>query len=77
MPNLPPFPFGVEPKIGRLGNGLLALTCGRPGIWLWVAEEDKLDAGWAPWDLTAHHNRASPADSAQRYNDTQFALDYR
>ena len=76
MPNLPPFPFGVEPKIGRLANGLLALTGGRPGIWLWIAEEENLDAGWAPWDLTAHHNRASPADSAHRYNATQFALDY-
>ena len=73
VPSLPHFPFGVEPKLAKLPNGLLVLTAGRPGIWLWVATDPP--TRWVSWDLTKHHNDNYP-DTAHHYNLSTFDNDY-
>lgn len=45
----------VEPSVLRLSNGALALSGGRPGIKLWLAD-DKIGKAWQEIDLMAHHN---------------------
>lgn len=39
LPPVPTVPSGVEPKIVRLGNGLLVVSSGRPGIYIWIAQD--------------------------------------
>ena len=48
-------PFGVEPKIVKLPNGLLVISTGRQGQFLWVADDPP--ESWTPWNVAAHHNR--------------------
>ena len=48
-------PFSVYPCLRRLDNGLLALSAGRPGLFLWLCE-DGLGDKWLPVNVTAHHN---------------------
>jgi hypothetical protein len=52
--------FSVAPQIVRLANGVLALSTGRPGIFLWLADDPR-GTHWQPIDLLAHHNAALPA----------------
>ena len=59
--------------MAKLSNGLLVLTAGRPGIWLWITSDPP--ARWTPWDLTKHHNENYP-DAAHHYNLTTFENDY-
>jgi hypothetical protein len=47
----------VEPSLVRLSNGALALSGGRPGIKLWLAD-DRVGKDWQAIDLMAHHNAA-------------------
>ena len=79
---IPSAPIGVEPKLGRLNNGLLVVTAGRPGLYLWVAEDPtarrRAGAGgagsnltapltWQGFNIAAHHN-AAVTDPALRYS---------
>lgn len=45
----------VMPQICRTSDGVLALSTGRPGLWLWLST-DKRGKNWQPIDLMAHHN---------------------
>ena len=44
-PTVPATPTGVEPKIERLPNGLLVISAGRPGLYMWVAEDPTTGSG--------------------------------
>ena len=57
-PPLPSIPWGVEPKIVKLPiSGRLVISTGRPGLFVWVANDPPED-GWTPFNLAAHHNAA-------------------
>ena len=43
------------------------LSTGRPGLWLWVAEDPPTT--WRPFNLAAHHNAAYP-DRDLHFKDT-------
>ncbi|MEZ4731384.1 MAG: sialidase family protein [Caldilineaceae bacterium] len=45
----------VEPSLKRLQNGVLALSTGRPGIFLWLATDER-GTTWQSIDVLAHHN---------------------
>ena len=49
----------VEPSLKRLQNGVLALSTGRPGIWLWLSTDER-GAEWQAIDVLAHHNQWAP-----------------
>ncbi|MCX6043997.1 MAG: sialidase family protein [Chloroflexi bacterium] len=51
--------YSVEPSLKRLNNGILALSTGRPGIFLWLANDERGEA-WQSIDLLAHHNQWAP-----------------
>ncbi len=53
-------PFSVYPCLRRLANGVLALSTGRPGLFLWLCEDARGDQ-WLPVDITAHHNAVMDA----------------
>jgi hypothetical protein len=48
---------GVAPCLRRLSNGVLALTTGRPGLFLWLSDDPR-GRSWQSIDLLAHHNAA-------------------
>ena len=47
--------FSVEPSLRRLENGVLTLSTGRPGIYLWLSTDPRGDS-WESVDVIAHHN---------------------
>ncbi len=51
--------LSVEPSLKRLQNGVLALATGRPGIFLWLATDER-GREWQSLDILAHHNRWAP-----------------
>jgi hypothetical protein len=53
-------PFSVWPCLRRLDNGVLALSTGRPGLFLWLCTDGRGD-NWQPVDITAHHNKVMDA----------------
>lgn len=59
-------PHGVEPKLLRLPNGLLVVSAGRYGIFLWVCSDGVGDA-WTAFNVAAHHN-AMVTDPALKYD---------
>ncbi|MBM3264685.1 MAG: exo-alpha-sialidase [candidate division Zixibacteria bacterium] len=59
--------WSVEPQIARLDNGLMVLSSGRPGLFLWVCT-DEVGNQWERINLAEHHN-AHLADSSLHYND--------
>jgi len=63
-------PLSVEPSLKRLKNGVLALSGGRAGNWLWLAD-DKVGKKWHAIDITAHHNAACDADEKMATDGTQ------
>ena len=79
---IPSAPIGVEPKLGRLNNGLLVVSGGRPGLYLWVAADPTLNGGggggpnataplaWEGFNLAAHHNAAVTDPSLRYSSDT-------
>lgn len=48
-------PFSVQPSLARLGGGMLALSGGRPGLFLWL-NADGDGKTWQSIDMMAHHN---------------------
>ncbi len=51
--------WSVRPSVLRLTNGCIALSTGRPGIYLWVASDPRA-THWQSVDLMAHHNAWAP-----------------
>ena len=49
--------YSVAPQICRLDNEVLVISTGRPGIFLWLAE-DSLGIQWSSVDLVKWHNKA-------------------
>lgn len=47
--------WSVEPQLVRLGNGLLVLSGGRPGLFVWVCTDGEGTA-WQAVNLAEHHN---------------------
>ena len=54
--------WSVRPTVLRLSNGAIALTTGRPGIYLWVADDPRATR-WQEVDLMAYHNEWAPDPS--------------
>ena len=42
----------------KLANGLLVISAGRPGVFVWVAHDPPTE--WTGFNITEHHNRAYP-----------------
>jgi len=59
--------FSVEPQLVRLENGLILLSGGRPGLFLWVCADGE-GKRWERVNLAAHHNE-TVADAALHYAD--------
>ncbi|MSP11990.1 MAG: exo-alpha-sialidase [Chloroflexi bacterium] len=51
--------FSVMPAIRRLHNGVIALSTGRPGIYLWLSTDPR-GTSWQMVDIVAHHNQWAP-----------------
>jgi hypothetical protein len=54
-PTVMPGPIGVEPKLRVLKSGRLVLTTGRPGIFLYVANDPP--TSWSKFNIAAAHNQ--------------------
>ena len=73
---LPNHPHNVEPKLVRLpAVGLVVLSSGRCGQYVWWAKESDLLAFkqgplWHSIDIRAHHNAALPTHSAWHFTGT-------
>ncbi len=56
-----PGPFSVQPSLAVMGSGAVALSGGRPGLYLWLnANGDGQD--WRQIDILAHHNSCQPQE---------------
>ncbi|MDA1141126.1 MAG: sialidase family protein [Planctomycetota bacterium] len=53
-------PLSVEPSLARLGNGMVALSGGRSGVFVWF-NPDGRGQDWQAVDIVAAHNAARPA----------------
>ena len=54
-------PFSVQPSLAVMGSGAVALSGGRPGLYLWLnASGDGQD--WRRIDILAHHNSCQPQE---------------
>ena len=56
-----PSAFSVEPSVAVMKDGTLALSGGRPGLFLWL-NLDGTGKDWQRVDLVAHHNRCHPGE---------------
>ncbi|HVF09280.1 MAG TPA: sialidase family protein [Abditibacteriaceae bacterium] len=48
--------YSVAPQIARLANGVLALSTGRPGLFLWFSA-DARGQHWQTFDVQQYHNK--------------------
>ncbi len=56
-----PGPFSVQPSLAVMSSGAVALSGGRPGLYLWLnASGDGQD--WRQIDILAHHNSCQPQE---------------
>lgn len=54
-------PFSVQPSLAVMGSGAVALSGGRPGLYLWLnANGDGQE--WRQIDILAHHNSCQPQE---------------
>ena len=54
-------PFSVQPSLAVMSGGAIALSGGRPGLYLWLnAKGDGQD--WQQVDILAHHNKCNPQE---------------
>tara|TARA_B110000208_G_scaffold179614_2_gene228584 strand:- start:5271 stop:6548 length:1278 start_codon:yes stop_codon:yes gene_type:complete len=76
---IPSAPIGVEPKLERLNNGLLVVSAGRPGLYLWAAVDPTAQGvpgssgaalTWQGFNIAAHHNAAVTDPSLKYSSDT-------
>ena len=54
-------PGSVEPSLAVLPGGIVALSGGRPGVFVWL-DADGRGENWQAVDIVAHHNAAHPDD---------------
>jgi hypothetical protein len=59
--------WSVEPQLQRLANGLILLSGGRPGLYLWVCSDGE-GQRWERFNLAEHHNSLVP-ETSLHYND--------
>lgn len=62
-------PFSVQPSLAVMKDGTVALSGGRPGIFLWL-NADKTGKEWQKLDLVAHHNEQRPEDAIKEAGQT-------
>jgi len=54
-------PFSVEPSLYVRPDGLVALSGGRAGVWLWL-NQDGDGLSWQAVNIRTHHNQFVPAE---------------
>jgi len=64
--------WSVLPDIMRMSNGVLALSTGRPGLFLWLSTDPRGEQ-WEPFDVMAHHN--AEMDSAHQISPGKYGLE--
>ncbi|MSP14404.1 MAG: exo-alpha-sialidase [Chloroflexi bacterium] len=52
--------FSVDPTVRQVQNGVIALSAGRPGIYLWLSSDPR-GSSWESLDILAHHNGILPS----------------
>jgi len=52
-------PMSVEPSLAVLGGGVVALSGGRPGVFVWFSADGRC-ADWQAVDIVAAHDAARP-----------------
>lgn len=57
MPGL----FSVQPSLAVMADGCVALSAGRPGLYLWL-NADGAGQNWQKIDILAHHNDCHPQE---------------
>ena len=57
----------MPPQILKLPNGLLVISSGRPGLYVWVADDPP--TRWTSFNLAEHHNNAFP-DASFHYSNS-------
>ena len=57
--------WSVEPSLRRLSNGTLALSTGRPGIYLWLSKDPRGES-WEQIDIIERHNASAPPEQQIR-----------
>ena len=62
--------WSVMPEMVRTANGAIALSTGRPGVYLWLSADPR-GRRWQKIDLVAHHNAWAP-DPALRIGTLTF-----
>jgi hypothetical protein len=60
-------PFSVQPSLAVMSDGVVALSGGRPGLYLWL-NGDGAGCDWQRIDILAHHNACCP-DKPIIYSD--------
>jgi hypothetical protein len=60
--------FSVQPSLAVLPDGTVALSGGRPGLYLWL-NSDGTGANYETIDMLAHHNECCPAESIPYSDD--------
>ncbi len=51
--------FSVQPSLALMADGAIALSAGRPGLYLWL-NTDGSGQNWQQLDILAHHNSCLP-----------------
>ena len=62
-------PFSVQPSLAVRADGSVALSGGRPGLFLWI-NRDGSGLTWERIDLMAHHNACVPAEPIKAAGNT-------
>jgi hypothetical protein len=61
--------FSVQPSLAVMGRGLVALSGGRPGLFLWL-NPDGAALTWRRFDVLANHNLHRPEESIKTAGNT-------
>jgi len=64
-------PFSVQPSLAMLGGGTLALSGGRPGLFLWLNQSGD-GSSWQSIDIMAHHNACRPGEQITPATTTAY-----
>ncbi len=64
--------WSVLPDIVRLSNGVLVISTGRPGLFLWFSTDPR-GQNWQPFDVMAHHNAVM--DKAHHISPGKYGLE--
>lgn len=62
-------PFSVQPSLAALPDGTLALSGGRPGLFLWLCA-DRRGESWQKIDVLANHNQFQSAETIKGAGNT-------